>query len=56
MVTTSLQRGKTPSPYKFSIYDTKLHLMVSLGVFRNIEYPFIAIIPRSTLTRSCSTC
>ena len=40
-------------------YDTKLHLMMKLHKGENlgsVEYPSIAITPRSTLTKSCSTC
>ena len=39
-------------------YDIKLHLMVKL-IYVDLEsvvYPFIAYTPRSTLTRSGSTC
>ena len=53
--TASWQRGKTPS---ISVLDMTLkHLMwgSSPGVLGNMEYPFIAITPRSTLTQSSST-
>ena len=44
-------------PYK--ICDSKLHVMVkgsSLGGLANVEYSFLAITPKTTLTQSCSTC
>ena len=43
--------GKT-SPHECLGYNTKLHLMVDSSV----EYPFIAITLKSTLTQSGSTC
>ena len=42
--------------YLSSVLDITLnYLMVSLGDLENVEYPFIAIVPRSTLTQSGST-
>ena len=36
-------------------YDTKLYLMVRFKFWSSGEYPFIVIIPRSTLTWAGST-
>ena len=41
---------------EFPGYDIELfHGEASQGIFENVEYPFIAIIPTSYLTLSCST-
>ena len=37
-------------------YDSKLHLMTRLQFWSFVQYPFIAITPRPTLTQSGSTC
>ena len=51
--------GKTIHHHdKFPGYDTKqsdVQIRVMLELWRNAEYPFIAIAPRSTLPRSGST-
>ena len=52
-------RGVIPPPLnECPEYGTKLHLMVKFNprTLGNMEYPFIAITPRFTLTQSSSTC
>ena len=46
-LTTSLQRGKTPAIWWWGSSN--------VGVLKNVEHPFIAITPRSTLAWSGST-
>ena len=53
-----LCRGVRPSPNKCPEYDTKQsdgEVPAMLELWGNAEYPFIAIAPRSTLSRSGST-
>ena len=52
MPAVSLQKGKTPSPKESHWYDTKLSDNEVSGALRNVEYPFIAITPRFTLTQN----
>ena len=47
-----LQKGMTPLPQECPRYDIKQSDGEALG---NVEYPFIAIVPRSTLIWSAST-
>ena len=45
-------RISTPQKKQCPEHDTKLHLMVSSEDLRSMEYSFIAIAPRFTLTQS----
>ena len=49
-----LWKDKTP-PNGYPGHDSKLQVMVCLQPWRNVEYPFIAIITRSTPIRSGSS-
>ena len=57
MPTVSLLRGKThPLTNECSRYDTKSTDSEVPRVLRNVEYPFIAITLRSTVTWCHSIC
>ena len=49
--TVSQQKGKITLPHECSQYDSKQ----SDGALGNVEYPFIAIVPRSAPAQSGST-
>ena len=53
-----LKRGKTPPTKKvfWVWYETNSDVEASFGALRNVEYAFIAITPRSTLSQISSTC
>ena len=52
----TLQRNRTPPKSRVLCMILNYMWSSSSGVLRSLEYSFIAITPRSTLTRSSSTC